>query len=418
MGLLTRLAKRASAAFPVFVGGLFGGESASPPNNQTEYLQKYGVDPWTYACVWAIASTASQYEPVIIDKNTKKEVDNKALSRLLSSPNPDMDWYDFMEASLIYLELAGEVFWEKVYDGNHEIIEIYPLRPDRVSIVVAEDQKKISQYVYEVGNKNVSFYPEQITHVKYFNPVDDWRGQGTTHSLVNYYVWGQNINRWGNRTTSRFGAAEGFLSSDQVIGEQEAERIARKWREGGDDPSKTPLLPKGLKWNATTTEKEKDTLLQLMKQTQDGTFAVTGVPPAKVGLMEHARYTQYDIQHRAFVQNAIMPRLKKVLGSLRRGVISEFDENYVPAIEAYHGMYANLSEFVVVLGELFDRDGLTINELIELSGFGKKFSEGNKRRTEITKERGGTGDISKPDQSGDIDRNPNTPAANTGDDNQ
>ena len=65
-----------------------------------------------YACIDRTARTASQVATKIVD-GKGNELDDHPLRRLLSNPNPYMSEYDFWQAVIIYLNLAGVAYFEK-----------------------------------------------------------------------------------------------------------------------------------------------------------------------------------------------------------------------------------------------------------------------------------------------------------------
>jgi SPP1 gp7 family putative phage head morphogenesis protein len=95
-----------------------------------------------------------------------------------------MTWSDFIEASVGWLRLAGEAFWILPDDamvpfpaargGNRKLIVA---RPDRMRHVVTGGELK--GWVFTDGSgRQISLTPEQVIHLKQWNPYDQWRGLG------------------------------------------------------------------------------------------------------------------------------------------------------------------------------------------------------------------------------------------------
>ncbi len=72
-----------------------------------------------------------------------------------------------------HLELAGNAYWYIVKNNLGVPAELYPILPQHMKIVPAED-KIIAGYIYEKDRKKIAFAPDEIAHFKLPNPVDPY----------------------------------------------------------------------------------------------------------------------------------------------------------------------------------------------------------------------------------------------------
>ncbi len=110
-------------------------------------------------------------------------VDVPKLSEWLSEPAKGLGWSDFIEATIGWLKLKGEAFWllsdemsvpfPEVRKGK--IPPLVVARPDRMRHVV-ENGVLIAWVFTDAGGKQYTLVPEQVIHLKYWNPYDQWRG--------------------------------------------------------------------------------------------------------------------------------------------------------------------------------------------------------------------------------------------------
>ena len=86
-------------------------------------------------------------------------------------------WYtrgDLWRATEIYLNLWGSAFW--ALDRDEEgVREIWPLRPDRVSIL-PDRKRHIRGFVYQGHSGPVPYTPEEVIWLRYFNPLEEYAG--------------------------------------------------------------------------------------------------------------------------------------------------------------------------------------------------------------------------------------------------
>lgn len=374
------LRAKGSAVWPLMVRILYG-QTAAAPRDAPAYLKLYQEDPWIYAPVWYLASAVASTPRIM--KKGEEIITEHPLLDLLNAPNSDQSGYDLLEATTVYLELVGEGYWEKVKNKVDKPGELYTLRPDRIEIVPDDAKKRVAAYTYTVsGIDAVTFPPEDIVPFLYFNPVDDWRGQGSVKCLEETIEDSRYSRGWRRRFLRRFGAKEGYLSTEQSPGGPIVQRLKEKWSERFKPESdETPVLPRGLKYQPVSGLPKESGLMDFLKSFREAKLAATGVPPVKVGLLEYAKYSNYDLQSRAFAQDSLAPRLLKIAGAINRCLLPDFEKPSSGLrfeFGALQKTYTSLDELVGLLAELFDRGGLSPNDLIRITGFGKAFEGGDK----------------------------------------
>lgn len=112
-------------------------------------------------------------------------VSDPRLAAYWMTPARGMTGYaEFLLASIGWRKLAGECFW--VLDDSSvvpfpEVRERFPqlilVRPDRMRHVVHDDRLEGWEYTDGSRRRHV-LLPEQVIHLKQWNPYDDWRGLG------------------------------------------------------------------------------------------------------------------------------------------------------------------------------------------------------------------------------------------------
>jgi len=375
--------KKTSKVLPLMLRGLFGTNEIPVPLDQTAFLNMYTKDPWVYAAVWIISTSLARM-PMWV-RNQKNEIvsfDNPILD-LLKQPNEDQSAFDFLVATSVYLELAGESFWEIVTDKVTKTPrELYVLRPDRVTPIASDDRRKIAGYKYTInGQEDVEFKPDQIVWIKYFNPIDDFRGQSSIQSLKSTLVDDVYGWRFAERFMKNDGRKSGYLASEKRTGEFEAKRLKEQWGDRSEkDKERTPVLPAGMDFKEIGTPPKEGGLIELLKLLRESKIAPMGVPPVLLGLLEYSKYSNYDLQLRAFHLLTLEPKLIQIEGAVNRRLMPRFQKNgaleWKFEFDKRMAGFIDVQSFVKVLWELFEKATLTPNEIIKLTGLGKAYEDG------------------------------------------
>jgi len=316
-----------------------GGMGIASPNKPKEYLQLYGSMVWVYSSTFAI-STGAASVPIKLfqiskDKKDRTEILDHDLLTLLNKPNAHTTWSELIEGTLVYLELTGDAYWEIAKPAVGNPGGLYLLRPDRVRVNPSEDGKAVAGYTYTVdegrSRKKIANFPvDDIIHFKYFNPLDDWLGQGSAKAATDTIILEQYATRYNQAFFKNFGSPAGFLKTNQPIDENEAERLERKWAQMHSDPSdsfKTPVLPGGIEYEEIGQTPRGAELLVQRKVCREEQLSSFGVPPVKVGLLENAKYANYTLQDRAFFRDTMRPRLRMIQAIINVYLVPLFGDN-------------------------------------------------------------------------------------------
>lgn len=383
---LGRFVKKASSTWPLVIRALFtGGLPIPPPSVMRDYMLLYQTDPWIYASVWIVANTAASI-PMRIKRPNGDYLYKHKMLRVLTNPNPRMSKHDFFEASFAFLELTGNCYWEKVKNQLGTTSEIYTMRPDRVKIVPGDDRRLVKGYQYFMSNSAefISFDADDIVHFVYFNPLDDWHGMTPLRPLATSIVADKQGQSWLERYLKKYGVKEGHLTTEQPVSEAESKRLSVKWR-GRYQQDQTALLPRGLEYKAMGDSPKDGGMFEVDSMTRQKKLATIGVPPVKVGLVENAKYASYDLQSRAFILDTIKHKLEKVAGGINRGLLPSYPtlRGCIFEFDTSKIVFTDILAFIESIVKLFDRDALTINELIEITEFGKPYKGGGKRYSDV-----------------------------------
>ena len=327
---------KASMSAAYAVEGVYGqGYEISDPKTQEEWIALYSTYVWAYAGIYAIASTIAQLDY----KDQKRpaggeweDVGGHGSISLLKKPNDAMSGYDLMEATIVYLETCGVGYFETVY-GQQELSvggeakaystktpsELWPIRPSYLKPVLRKDGKGIEKWEFVTsGVRQGDFTPEQIVPFRYLNPLNEWDGQGSLQAAVRELRLDAQMAAWNLDFFEHGIVPEGIFTTDsRTLTKPEMEQLGEQIRNFLEGKGRTILiLSKGLHWEQVSINAKDVDYLQGRSQNREAVLAALGVPPIKVGLLEHAKYDNYALQLEAFYRDTIVPKCKKVESAL------------------------------------------------------------------------------------------------------
>jgi HK97 family phage portal protein len=149
-------------------------------HNYLKYsLEGYSRNEIVFACVEELATSAAEPQLVGVrktDKGTEQVKDHPILD-LFAKPNPFMDRYSLMASVVMYQAISGNAYLEKVRSASGQVVQLWPLRPDRM-FVVPDKAKFIRGWNYRIeGALEPDYLPaEDVIHFRSRNPLDDYYG--------------------------------------------------------------------------------------------------------------------------------------------------------------------------------------------------------------------------------------------------
>ena len=205
-----------------------------------------------------------------VDQPERLPADNP-LSKLVARPNTQQSWMTFQGQSIVYLNVAGNVYiWMIRARGGGTPEQMYSLRPDRVYIVPAPDKKMIIGYLYvpegatawaqwdtferrqALGEgRAVPIPPQDMAHIKLPNPGDPLDGMGYGLSPISPMAQSTDVDNGVTRFLKIFfdrGAmVTGLLKFDVPMGPSDVSQARERWKEiyGGVDNWDIAVLDQG-----------------------------------------------------------------------------------------------------------------------------------------------------------------------------
>ncbi|HUV74799.1 MAG TPA: phage portal protein [Anaerolineae bacterium] len=299
----------------------------------------YEYNAVVYACVNERATSTSEPRVVVETKDRKGEWQEKpdhSMARLLDRPNVEMSQYDFFFTTVMYLDIAGNAFWEKERSKAGRVVGLWPMRPDRVGIVALESKpgerikRRIESYTWRYMADLITLPARNVIQFKHQHPRDDLFGWPPLGSAARQ---GDTDNRATNYVASFFDNAavpKGLLSVKGRIDDAEEKRLKKRIHAqftGQGGWHDTLILGEGSTWTELAeTFKDMD-FPNLRKMTESRICMVFQVPPILIGAfvgLEHATYSNYGEARESFWKETLMPFYRKLQDTLNRGLAPEF----------------------------------------------------------------------------------------------
>jgi len=316
-----RKAAEAPAARPLLLRGWTGAaETAWPKSYEAQVREAYLANPVAQRAVRLVAEAvagASVYDAG----------EQEGARRAASLPSPAL-----LETAAAQLLLHGNAFLQILTDAGGRPAELFPLRPERVT-VEPDAAGWPAAYVYRAGEAKTRLPARDglgrpsLVHLKAMHPLDDHLGLGCLGAAAGAVAIHNAATRWNKALLDNAarpsgalvyepgdGAALSFEQFERLKGELEASF------QGAGNAGRPLLLEGGLKWQALSLSPADMDFVGLKAAAAREIALAFGVPPMLLGLPGDATYANYREANRALWRLGVLPLAAKIFGGLRQGL--------------------------------------------------------------------------------------------------
>ena len=316
--------RTAGSAYTFYMGGTTSGKAVT----ERSAMQMTAV----YSCV-RILSEAVAGLPLHLYKYTdsggKAMALDHTLYRLLhDEPNPEMSSFVFRETLMTHLLLWGNAYAQIIRNGKNEIVALYPLMPNKMS--VDRDENGRLYYTYYRGSdeaiKNKEFaatlHPSDVLHIPGLG-FDGLVGYSPIAMAKNAIGMAIACEEYGAKFFANGAAPGGVLEHPGTI--KDPQRVRESWQStfgGSGNANKIAVLEEGMKYTPIGISPEQAQFLETRKFQINEIARIFRVPPHMVGDLEKSSFSNIEQQSLEFVKYTLDPWVIRWEQSIQRSLLS------------------------------------------------------------------------------------------------
>ena len=316
--------RTAGSNYTFFMGGTTSGKTVT----ERSAMQMTAV----YSCVRILAEAVAGL-PLHLYKYTddggkEKAIDHPLYRLLHDEPNPEMSSFVFRETLMTHLLLWGNAYAQIIRNGRNEIIALYPLMPNKMS--VDRDENGHLFYTYYRGsdeaikNKDlaVTLQPSDVLHIPGLG-FDGLVGYSPIAMAKNAIGMAIACEEFGAKFFANGAAPSGVLEHPGTI--KDPSRVREAWQSqfgGSSNSGKVAVLEEGMKYTPISISPEQAQFLETRKFQINEIARIFRVPPHMVGDLEKSSFSNIEQQSLEFVKYTLDPWVIRWEQSLMRALLA------------------------------------------------------------------------------------------------
>ena len=316
--------RTSGSAYSFFMGGSTSGKRV----NERTSMQMTAV----YSCV-RILSEAVAGLPLHLYQYTDNSSKEKAVEHPLyfllhDEPNPEMTSFVFRETLMTHLLLWGNAYAQIIRNGKGEIMALYPLMPDRMT--VDRDEKGRLYYEYMVSSDDaptmkggtVKLPPSEVLHIPGLG-FDGLVGYSPIAMAKNAIGMAIACEEYGAKFFANGAQPSGVLEHPGTL--KDPSRVRESWQStfgGSHNANKVAVLEEGMKYTPISISPEQAQFLETRKFQINEIARIFRVPPHMVGDLEKSSFSNIEQQSLEFVKYTLDPWVSRWEQSMARSLLT------------------------------------------------------------------------------------------------
>ena len=316
--------RTSGSAYSFFLGQSSSGKRV----NERSAMQMTAV----YSCV-RILSEAVASLPIHVYRYNESGGKEKALDHPLyfllhDEPNPEMTSFAFRETLMTHLLLWGNAYAQIIRNGKGDIVGLYPLMPDRMT--VDRDEHGKLYYEYRMGQddaptmkgQTVRLQPRDVLHIPGLG-FDGLVGYSPIAMAKNAIGLAIAAEEYGSKFYANGAAPSGVLEHPGTL--KDPSRVRESWQStfgGSSNANKVAVLEEGMKYTPISISPNEAQFLETRKFQINEIARIFRVPPHMVGDLEKSSFSNIEQQSLEFVKYTLDPWVSRWEQNMMRSLFT------------------------------------------------------------------------------------------------
>ena len=306
---------------------LFGRTTSGKTVNERTALQTTAV----YACVRILSETIASL-PLHVYRYTEgekaKDTEHVLYTLLHDEPNPDMTSFVFRETLMSHLLIWGNAYSQILRDRSGQVIGLYPLLPDQMSVHRSEKGKLYYVYNrYEEDNPNfqekgsIVLSQEEVLHIPGLG-FDGLIGYSPIALAKNAVGMTLACEEYGASFFGNGANPGGVLEHPGIL--KDPAKVRDSWNavyQGTRNAHKVAVLEEGMSYKQIGIPPEEAQFLETRKFQVNEIARLFRIPPHMVGDLEKSSFSNIEQQSLEFVKYTLDPWVVRFEQALKKSLL-------------------------------------------------------------------------------------------------
>lgn len=265
-----------------------------------------------------------------VSDDERRRLSGHPITELIRRPNPWTTRYRWINALVHDLAIYDNHVALKVQgDGRVWLMRVRPWRVKPIGNEVHPDVYRIQ--VSRGGHVDVP--TSSVVHLRGYNPVDERWGVSPMETLRSLLAEDIAASRYREKFWSN-AARMATVVKRPVDAPQWSDMARRRFKtefeelySGTENSGRTAILEEGMDLEIVGSSMRDAQYLETRKLTREEVAAAFFIPPAMIGILEHANFANIREQHQSLYQDTLAPWLAMIEQDLELQLLPDVDDD-------------------------------------------------------------------------------------------
>lgn len=230
---------------------------------------------------------------------------------------------------MTHLLLWGNAYAQIIRNGKSEVVALYPLMPNRVTVDRDEHGKLYYKYqtsddeAHTMKGSLVRLSPKDVLHIPGLG-FDGLVGYSPIAMAKNSIGMTMAAEEYGAKFFANGATPGGILEHPGVV--KDPERVCESWNSafgGSANSNKVAVLEEGMHYTPISISPEQAQFLETRKFQIDEIARIFRIPPHMIGDLEKSSFNNIEQQSLEFVKYTLDPWVCRWEQSMQKALLSD-----------------------------------------------------------------------------------------------
>lgn len=215
--------------------------------------------------------------------------------------------FEFKQLMQMQVDLDGNAYAIKEFNGRGEIVALWPVESRRVQILKSVDGRELF-YRFNLYNETVTLPAEAVFHLR-GNSLDGicgmspiaWQREAIGHNIA--------AEKYGAAFFGNSAQPNGALVVPNKISPEAADMLRKDWKnrfQGPENAHNLAIFDTGMDWKQIGMNNADAQFIEARKMQNSEIWRIYRMPPHTVGDLEKATFSNIEQQSLDYVQGCLM----------------------------------------------------------------------------------------------------------------
>ncbi len=238
------------------------------------------------------------------------------------TPNPRMTAFEFRQIMQANLDLRGNAYALKEFDGRGNVVALWPISPEFVTVLKTSDGRELFYRIAQPNLPMETLPGEMVLHLRGMS-LDGIIGLSPIAYHRETIGMALAAQKYGAQFYGNNAQPLGAIKVPSVLSDTARDSLRKSWKERFQGKRELAIFDGGMEWIPTTVDQKDSQYIETLGFQNNEIWRIYRMPPHKVADLDKATFSNIEQQALEYVQDCLLSELVRWEQTLSRELLLE-----------------------------------------------------------------------------------------------